>query len=199
MKELAGLTNLTELDLFGTKVTDAGLKHLAPLKGLTHLHLVGSQVTDQTLTTLQEPGLLHTLSLATARDGKRPTKPDDVIAINLTGAKVTGDGLKVLAGFKNLTSLTLTPFEVNDQVLAALREANPLHALVMARAADGNRPAKPADVVSLNLALSKVSDVGLKELAGLENLAELNLFGSKVTGAGVKALQKVLPKCKIVE
>ena len=37
----------------------------------------------------------------------------------------------------------------------------------------------------------------LKELAGLKNLTELALENTKVTNAGVKELQKALPKCKI--
>jgi internalin A len=35
LKELVSLKNLTQLDLWSTKVTDAGLKELAPVKNLT--------------------------------------------------------------------------------------------------------------------------------------------------------------------
>jgi pyridoxine 5'-phosphate synthase PdxJ len=44
---------------------------------------------------------------------------------------------------------------------------------------------------------SKLTDAALKELAGLKELRELNLGGTKVTHAGVAELQKALPGCKI--
>jgi hypothetical protein len=42
-----------------------------------------------------------------------------------------------------------------------------------------------------------LTDAGVKELAGLKNLASLSLSVTKVTDAGVKELQKALPKCSI--
>jgi len=44
---------------------------------------------------------------------------------------------------------------------------------------------------------SQVTDEGLQELAKLKNLDELNLGGTKVTKAGVAALRKALPRCRI--
>ncbi len=46
LKELAGLKNLTALDLHTTEVTDAGLKELAGLTTLTMLNLDRTKVTD---------------------------------------------------------------------------------------------------------------------------------------------------------
>ena len=46
MKELAGLSNLTELNLWGTQITDAGLLELSELKNLTTLHIWKVQITD---------------------------------------------------------------------------------------------------------------------------------------------------------
>ena len=46
LKELAPLTNLTELLLRSTNITDAGLKELAPLKKLNNLYLNGTKVTE---------------------------------------------------------------------------------------------------------------------------------------------------------
>ena len=49
----------------------------------------------------------------------------------------------------------------------------------------------------LGLGATKVTDVGVKELATLKNLTSLDLSVTDVTDAGVKELQKALPKCKI--
>jgi hypothetical protein len=43
-----------------------------------------------------------------------------------------------------------------------------------------------------------VTDTGLKELMPLNTLAVLTLGYTKVTGEGVKKLQKALPKCEII-
>jgi Leucine-rich repeat (LRR) protein len=50
---------------------------------------------------------------------------------------------------------------------------------------------------NLSLAWTKITDLGLKELAPLQSLTSLDLSGTKVTVAGVKELQKALPKCEI--
>jgi internalin A len=50
-----------------------------------------------------------------------------------------------------------------------------------------------------NLSDTKVTNAGLKQLAGLKALQTLNLSGTEVTDAGVAALQKALPDCKIID
>ena len=66
MKELAALRNLRILSLFGTDVTDDGVKQLAALKNLTYLDLAGTQVSDTSLMELSAiPGLAHLLVAGT--------------------------------------------------------------------------------------------------------------------------------------
>ncbi len=50
----------------------------------------------------------------------------------------------------------------------------------------------------LDLSSTRVTNVGLKELVGLKNLRWLNLSTADVTPKGIAALQKDLPKCKII-
>jgi hypothetical protein len=47
------------------------------------------------------------------------------------------------------------------------------------------------------LDVTKITDVGLKELAKLTQLKRLYLRNTKVTKAGVAELQKALPNCNI--
>lgn len=49
----------------------------------------------------------------------------------------------------------------------------------------------------LDLSTTQVTDPGLKDLAGLKSLQTLDLGYTAVTDAGVKALQKALPGCRI--
>ena len=49
-----GLTQLVELDLSGTEVTDAGIAHLAHFRNLSHLWLENTRVTDAGVRHLQE-------------------------------------------------------------------------------------------------------------------------------------------------
>jgi hypothetical protein len=42
-----------------------------------------------------------------------------------------------------------------------------------------------------------VTDAGLKELAPLKNLTELDLRSTRITDAGLKLLQQGLPNCQI--
>ena len=57
--------------------------------------------------------------------------------------------------------------------------------------------AKLKQLTTLGLAYTKITDVGLKELAKLQKLEYLSLRDTKITKAGVAELQKALPKCII--
>ena len=52
-------------------------------------------------------------------------------------------------------------------------------------------------VTRLDLAGTKITDAGLKEVAKMQNLTRLILNGTKITRAGANELRKALPNCKI--
>src|SRR5262245_7755474 len=88
------------LSLFGTKITDAGLKDLAELKELRVLDLGFTKVTD---TGLKELAGLRGLQF-----------------LNLADTKVTDAGLKVLGELKDLQVLLLERTNVTDMGLKDL-------------------------------------------------------------------------------
>jgi hypothetical protein len=57
----------------------------------------------------------------------------------------------------------------------------------------------PGQALALELGGTRVTDAGLKELAGLTGLRWLDLRGTRVTDAGVDELSKVLPQCHILK
>ena len=81
--------------------------------------------------------------------------------------------------------------------MKVLRAIGLLHAWTGATAKQFRRPRSSADVVSVGLRDTKVTDAGLKELAGLKNLTTLVLPNTGVTDAGLKELRQALPGCKI--
>ena len=166
LKDLAGLTNLVELSLWSTKISDAGLKELAGRKKLTWLNLRKTKITDAGL-----------------KEVARLQEPPKCMALNST--KITPAGLKHLAGLKDLALLDLA---LTDARLQALREIGLLHTISEAKDKNGSRPKSPADVVTLNLHDTKVTAAGLKEFVDFKNLVTLNLWLLPVTDAGLKQL-----------
>lgn len=86
--------------------------------------------------------------------------------------------LKELAGMTQLRHLYLFYLPVTDAQLKHLSGFKKLQVL--------------------DLSNTSLTDAGLDELAGLKSLQWLNLHDTEVTSEGVAALQKELPKCKIL-
>lgn len=53
------------------------------------------------------------------------------------------------------------------------------------------------NLADLSLFRTHVTDVGLKELKDLKHLTRLDLFRTEVTDAGLKELREALPHCDI--
>src|SRR5436190_1673444 len=100
---LQDLTSLTELNLAGTKITDAGFAALADLTNLTRLHLE--------LTTVTDAGLAHLKKLA------------NLNYLNLYGTAVTDAGLENLKGLRNLRHLYVWQTKVTEAGATNLKAA----------------------------------------------------------------------------
>ena len=107
--QLAMLTPIAqqvyELNLAGSKVTDAGLAAVAQLPNLRRLHLEKTAVTDA--------GLAHLKGLA------------NLEYLNLYATGVTDAGLAHLAGLKNLRNVYLWQTKVTAEGAAALKKSVP--------------------------------------------------------------------------
>jgi hypothetical protein len=169
LSHLSGLKSLNYLSLLDTKVKGAGLRHLAGLKNLAYVDV---PITDEALRALHEIGLLYTLPQANTGTGSRPTSSEQVVALkfpNTRDQRITDEGLKHLASFKNLTQLDLSFSLVSDEGLKYLVGLDNLAELSL-------------------LGCQNVTDAGLQHLAGLKNLTSLTLGHTRVTGTGFKHL-----------
>jgi Leucine-rich repeat (LRR) protein len=100
-------------------------------------------------------------------------------AVTLKGATITDADIKSLREINNLTELDLSGSTVTDIQIAQLVDPDPT----------GRRPA--AQLFRIDLSETNITDDGLKELAALDILSEINLKNSQVTNAGIEEFQKL--------
>lgn len=124
LKQLVMLQNLVLSDQEADGLTDAGLEDLKALTRLRCLDL-GFGLTDRALKMLREIDMLHVLAQATTADGKRPKRQEEVQSMLLFCPKLTGVGLKELAGLRNLQTLALVDAKITDDDLDELRKSLP--------------------------------------------------------------------------
>jgi hypothetical protein len=214
MKQLSELKHLTFLHLTCTKVTAAGLKELKGLKKLKRLQLQNAKITDEALRVLREVGLLHTLvgaSITWPQWGEWESA-DAVRGFSLMSTPVTDAGVKELAVFKNLEVLNLVLTSVTGTGLKELAGLEKLRHLELSKVTDEGLKgvASLKNLTSLEIFSykdstdpeyafeAKITDAGLKELSALKNLKTLDLGKCpQATEAGIAAMQKALPDCKI--
>jgi Leucine-rich repeat (LRR) protein len=185
---LQGLTNLRQLDLTYTQITDAGLVQLVGLTNLEVLELTRTQVTDAGLARLAgmnlkkltiptqaqtDVGLQHYLSAV-----------EPSTRLDLDSWQITGTGLVHLTEFTNLKNLNLLRCpRVTDAGLVHLSRMIALRYLWL-----GTHPFMDS---------SQITEPGLVHLKALTNLESLFLSNTKITDAGLVELQEALPNCKI--
>jgi internalin A len=114
----------------GGNVTDAVIAHLAPLTELEQLELVGTGVTDAALATVGKFAKLTVLrieSSATVTDAglKSLTKLKGLTSLKLNYASVSDESLKVLTGFPKLTVLDVGGTKITREGAQTLRDKLP--------------------------------------------------------------------------
>jgi hypothetical protein len=160
------------------------------------------------------------------RDENRPGKP--VIELTIVDCFPEKELLRELPALKQLQSLTIiTAFENVDAALKGLNEMKKLQYLNIRQCELTDFTVKQIAMATglrtldirftgmtdaelkqlgglkqlrtLYLGDEGVTDISVKELARLTKLQTLDLRGTKVTKAGVAALKRALPECKILD
>jgi internalin A len=189
LQELAVFKQLQELTLDGTKISPAGLRALAGLNQLSWLGLGPKQINDATLETLRKMRMLHALSATSSKIyGVRPTGPDEVVGMYLSGSQVTDSGLKELVEFPKLDTLWLNETWISDTGLKELARFE-LKFLYLSKTPISNAGLKELaahrQLKTLWLESTRITDSGLKQLAA-GNLEELRLGDTSIGDAGLK-------------
>jgi formylglycine-generating enzyme required for sulfatase activity/Leucine-rich repeat (LRR) protein len=212
LDHLAELPALKELDLTGTATTDEAVKDIASLKKLETLSLGRTSVTDACLHHLAGLDRLRSLELggtAITDDGLQAIQSlPRLEMLSLSGTKITDEGLRHVAKIKTLRSLVLSGTRVSPRAPAYLGELDSLEELDISFtdlddyslrfffiAAEKGRM---KSLRRLCLDHTSVTDLGMRDIASLEQLRELNVASTRVTGAGVKILRGILPGCQVV-
>jgi hypothetical protein len=179
---------VVEVNLRFKEATDSTLAHLKAFPHLKRLFVGGCPVTDDGLANLKELTHLEQLELSHADPAEARKITDAGLAhlqgcasmkdLRLVGRPVTDAGLPSLKRMTKLETLDLYGTKITDNGLAQLKGLTNLRQLTL-----GNNP--------------KITDEGLTPLKGLTNLRDLDVTRTEVTDAGVKELQKTLPKVKI--
>ena len=181
---LAGLTNLTELQLLINSIMDVSA--LAGLTNLTTLYLQFNEITD--ISALA--GLTNLTSLDI-----RVNRIEDLSALagltNLTGLYLSSNeitDLSALAGLTNLTGLDLSSNAITD--ISALAGLTNLTGLDLSSNAimDISELAGLTNLTGLDLSSNAITDISA--LAGLTNLTRLDLSSNAITDISLLALNE---------
>ena len=178
---LAGKTRtLTNLDLRGCKVTNAGIASLGELSKLRALRLSGksgkTDVTDEAMETI---GKLKSLK---------------VLAIDFLKFAGGDRGLAKLSGLTDMQELYLGNTLVNDRSIKVIAEQFPKLKKLRAAASQVSNQgietiATIKDLEELDLSEnSQIFDDGMVHFAGMSKLKKLNLWRVQITDEGIKHL-----------
>jgi Leucine-rich repeat (LRR) protein len=181
-KELTGLKELSDFEIFDTSMGDKGAKHIGEIESLKRLAIWSNPaygLTDEGVKTLANLKNLTELSVESKRITDASTaelaKLRQLESLDLSLTGVTATGLADLRSLTRLHRLHLHWREITDEALHVLRKNGQLYTLDLATAENEARPASAADVVAVDLTTSMITDDGLKELADFKNRRELRL------------------------
>lgn len=201
LEPLVQLSELSELKLEGTSVTDAGVARLGDVHSLERLELGTLPLSEDTLGALERklPGLKIEQQVTNER-----ITAEWALANGGFVSVVTPEGeLPRLSAVEQLprgpfklTKLSLAEVEsVSDDDLAKLRGLAGLEALYLNGA--GVTDAGLVHLIGctalqeLNLGDTATTDAALAEIAKLPSLRELYLSGAQIEGSGLRSLAKL--------
>jgi protocatechuate 3,4-dioxygenase beta subunit len=179
LRALAGLSDLEVLFFWDAgRVTDAGVEHLASLTNLREFNFSNGQLGDGSLAVFGRLSGLRGLNLqgnTFSDDGLKQLaglKQLRSLWIGMNRARLTDAGVRHLAGLTTLEQLDLQRAEVTDAGVAALKDLKQLRTLYLSGPASGSR----------------LTDASVEHLLGMTRLQDLGLTNTRLTEQGVQRL-----------
>jgi serine/threonine protein kinase/WD40 repeat protein len=200
---------VTSLNISYSKVADVGLRNLRQKTQLTSLDLSGTKVSEQVL--LEVLPSLTKLNSLNLNELQVSDQVMEVIAklpiqdsLGLSKTQVTDKGLALLAG-KKIRSIFLSETGITNQGLLHLRDvfqgtnASSLELAKTQISDEGLRHLEGQSCWILDLSDTKITDDGLKHLEKLQFVRYMRLNRTSVTEEGVKSLQNKFPEAEIAK
>lgn len=182
LRLIGQLTELRELRLNGTGISDADLQHLHRLVKLEKLHLGGTAISDEGVAHLQPLAGLRELRLPftriTAAGLGFVARCERLEVLDLTDADLRGGHLRQLAGLRGLRELVLHRCQLDAKDIQALAAFPALERL------------------SLNGAV--VEDAVVEPLAALRGLKYLDLRGIRLTASALANVREGLRDAQVL-
>lgn len=202
---LRRLPALRRLHLWGTPITDEGLRQVGKLSKLEMLWLDGTAVTDRGVEHLRSLDMLEELLLqhtcVTDRSMPLIAELPSLWKLALTETAVTDKGLAELAPLR-LTHLTLSGTAITDGAEPALSRFRQLENLDLRDTAVGDSVvsgvARSRALWQLRLDRTEVTDAAIDDLTGLRSLRVLSVAETRISPPGALRLRKLMPGCLIV-
>jgi len=157
MQEVALITSLRSLYVFGTPITDAGLKEIARLEKLTSLGLERTHITDAGLAEL--------------------SRLKELRQLYLDRMNITDKGARHLARLSELTTLSVVETKITEAGLAELSSLGSLS--------------------TLKVGGQRITDGSVEQLVKFKNLSELRIINSQLTEAGFQKIKAALPETNV--
>ncbi|MCW3100979.1 MAG: hypothetical protein JWL77_6597 [Chthonomonadaceae bacterium] len=194
LQTIAQLPGITKLDLDQTRISDAGLASIGRMSGLKSLSLSHTKITAAGLRSLSALTSLETLELVGVPIGDDAipeiVKLSSLRSLSLAGTQVTAQGLLLLKPLKNLCRLEMPPpfWQTTDSYFLALAEAGLLHAFEHAYGKNDMPVTTDDAVTSVMFFGEPITDQGLKAFSVFTNLERLDLPAGRITDAGMKTV-----------
>jgi Leucine-rich repeat (LRR) protein len=172
---VSNMTNLQELKLAGTHITDKGLIHL---KNLARL-----EVLDLSRTKVRGPGLLNLKDLTLLKD------------LYMGGCEITDSKLRTIARLKNLRRLFLDRTSINGSGFPHLKRLHKLYYLNCYKSHISDRNlihlSQLTGLGHIDFSRTKIGDTGIAFLTNLSNLQIVWLSHTQITDKGLPHLNKL--------
>ncbi len=181
LQSVAQLKDLEVLMIWKpNRLTDAGMKHLAGLSKLQYLHINDGGLGDAALAIFSRLPRLERLSLqgnSFSDDGLKVLagmKQLKTLAIGMNHRPITDAGVRHLSGLTALEELDLQRSQVGDKGIAALKNLKQLRVLVLMEDTKGNS--------------HPPTDASVEYLLAFTKLQNLTLISTAITEQGVRRL-----------